>query len=324
MHVHLRQGDMLRQVISFTAVQCRRALAMPNTIPPILTAEDVRRYREEIEAASPKEVDFEPLMTFKVTQKTSPSMVKELTEAGVLAGKLYPEGVTTNSEDGVTDILALAETFHAMAESSIVLCIHGEVPGVFSLDREAAFIEILNRLAQEIPSLRIVLEHVSCAAAVKAVQQLGDNVAATITAHHLCMTLEDVIGNKLMPHNFCKPILKRPEDRDALRAAATSGSPKFFLGSDSAPHTVSTKECDCGAAGIYSAPVLLPLLAQIFEEENALDKLEKFTSEFGASFYGLPLNEEYLELISEPYTVPASISDVVPFKANDQLSWRLS
>jgi dihydroorotase len=322
-HVHLRQGDMLTQVLPYTALHCARALVMPNTTPPILTAEDLLNYQKEIEAAIPKGSAFKPLMTFKVVPGTTPAQVKELKAAGAVAGKLYPEGVTTNSEDGVSDFKALYPVYEAMQKEGLVLCLHGEVPGVFSLDRESAFLSTLHQLAKDFPDLRIVLEHATTAEAIAMVESLPANVAATLTVHHLRITLDDVIGDKINPHHFCKPIAKRPEDRSALVKAATSGNPKFFLGTDSAPHSVESKECACGAAGVYTAPVMLPVLAELFEEMGALEKLEAFTSEFGAKFYGLPLNETHLTLIKKPWTVEATYNGVVPFMAGKELQWHV-
>jgi dihydroorotase len=263
-------------------------------------------------------------MTFRVMPTTTPAMVKDHKRVGATAGKLYPEGVTTNSEGGVKDLQSLYPVYKAMQEEGLVLCLHGEVPGVFSLDRETAFLETLRTLAKDFPKLKIVLEHATTADAIDTVVKLPANVAATITAHHLRITLDDVIGDKLNPHAFCKPIAKRPLDRDALVKAATSGNPKFFLGSDSAPHPVETKECACGAAGVYTAPVLLPVLAETFEEAGHLDKLESFTSRFGAEFYGLPLNDQYIELQRESWTVENQYGGVVPFMAGHKFNWKLA
>lgn len=314
---------MLKQVLPHTATCCARALVMPNTVPPVATADDVKRYRLEITKALPKKSDFAPLMTFKILPGTTPAQIVELKKAGVVAGKLYPEGVTTNSEDGVKDIQALYPVFSAMQNENLVFCLHGEVPNCFCLDREEAFLVTLEKLAADFPKLKIVLEHATTAAAVKMVKRLPDHVAATLTVHHLMITLDDVVGDKINPHHFCKPIAKKPTDRSALVQAATSGNPKFFLGTDSAPHTVESKECCCGAAGVYTAPVMLPVLAELFEKENALDKLEAFCSRFGANFYGLPLNQTSLKLKKEAWKVPDQFGDVVPFMAGQTLLWQL-
>jgi dihydroorotase len=323
MHVHLRQGDMLRNVLRHTAMQCERALVMPNTIPPILSAEDVANYRQSIVDALDGESGFTPLMTFKVAPKTAVSEIRALKAIGAIAGKLYPEGVTTNSEGGVTDFSALYPVYAAMQDEGLVLCLHGEMPGVFSLDRESSFLETLKTIARDFPRLKIVLEHATTADAVECVLGLPENVAASLTVHHLYLTLDDVIGDKLNPHVFCKPIAKRPEDRDALVKAAMSGNAKFFLGSDSAPHLVAAKECACGAAGVYTAPVLIPALCELFEKNGKLDRLQAFTSEFAAKFYGLPLNQHSIIVRQETWTVPEQYNDVKPFLAGSQLNWKI-
>lgn len=320
-HLHLRQGKILASVIGHTARQFERALVMPNTMPPILDAEEVVWYREKILAQGSGLV---PLMSIKIVQATTPEMVRAAYTAGAIAGKLYPVGVTTNATDGVSDISALAPVFAQMEQSGMVLCLHGELPGTFSLDREQAFLPTLKNLAREFTKLRIVLEHASTEEAVECVMSLPLTVAATITVHHLLLTLDDIIGGTLSPHHFCKPVPKRPEDRAALRRAATSGNPKFFLGTDSAPHLKHVKECAEGAAGIFSAPVALPLLAEIFEAERALDALERFTAEFGAKFYDLPLNEGTIALVQESWQVPDEIGGIVPLWAGQEIAWQMA
>lgn len=324
MHVHLRQGQMLANVVEHTALQCGKALVMPNTMPAILTAADVTAYKESILQHIPKGVNFQPLMTFKVTAATNPKEMVALKNAGAIAGKLYPEGVTTNSADGVRDLKELYSVYSAMQDAGLVLCLHGEKPGVFSMDREAAFLETLEQLVADFPKLRIVLEHATTKAAVDMVTALPSNVAATLTVHHLYITLDDVIGDRLNPHLFCKPIAKRESDRVSLVAAATSGNPKFFLGTDSAPHAIEAKECACGAAGVYSAPVVLPALAQLFEKHGCLDKLECFVAEYGSRFYGLALNSDILVLEKSKWTVPSEYGGVVPFMAGQELDWAVS
>ena len=330
MHIHLRQGDLLEPILEHAVKQSARALVMPNTNPAIHNADDLKKYRQNIENSLTrineklgKYYKFQPLMTFKVSPDTSPAMVKELKTAGATAGKLYPSGVTTNSENGVTDFTALYPTYEAMDKEGLVLCVHGEEPSAFCIDREKAFLPMLKQIARDFPRLRIVLEHLTTAEAVKLVEELPKNVAATLTVHHLMTTLDDVIGSYLKPHLFCKPLPQRSSDKDALVQAATSGNPKFFLGSDSAPHFKEKKECDCGAPGVYTGPVLLPVLTQIFQEQNKLDKLEPFTSQFGAEFYKLPLNEEKIELVEESWTVPADVHGVVPFMAGQKLNWKV-
>lgn len=320
MHLHLRQGAMLKSVLPYSAKQCARAVIMPNTLPPVLTPKDVTRYEKEINAAG---TGLEPLMTFKLVASTTPESILGLKKAGVVAGKLYPEGVTTNSEDGVSDFEAMYPVYQAMEKAGLVLCLHGEMPGAFCMDRESAFLETFKRITTDFPNLKIVLEHVTTQDAVEAVKKAGPNVGATITVHHMAITLDDVVGDKINPHNFCKPIAKRPDDRDALVAAATSGNAKFFLGTDSAPHTIESKECACGAAGVYTAPVVLPVLADIFEANQALDHLEAFTSINGATFYGLPLNEETITLHKKSWDVASSYDGVVPFMAGKTLAWQV-
>jgi len=265
-------------------------------------------------------------MTIKLMADTTPEMIHAAYRRCAIAGKLYPEGVTTNSEDGIKNIHELFPVFEAMGDVGMVLSLHGEVPGVFCMDREKAFLDTLGTIAHKFPKLRIVLEHITTQEAVKTVRGLPNNVAATITAHHLVLNLDDVVGGMLQPHNFCKPIAKRPEDQEVLREAAIGGNPKFFLGTDSAPHLRPKKECASGCAGVYTAPVAMPILAHVFEEENALDKLANFTSKFGADFYKLPPpNGTLLLEKGEPWTIPeTSFYDVVPLWAGRQIAWKAS
>lgn len=324
-HVHLRQGELLDHVLAPTALIYGRALVMPNLTPPILTGADALAYRHRIQdgATALGATTFEPLMTIKLVGTTTPRTITEAKNAGVIAGKVYPEGVTTNSEDGVKNMTSLWPAFAQMETEGMVLCLHGETPGVFCMDRESHFLDTLDELANVFPKLRIVLEHVTTEDAVMMVEELPDTVAATITVHHLLLTLDDVVGDKLRPHHFCKPIAKREQDRRRLVVAATSGSPKFFLGTDSAPHLRDTKECASGCAGIYTSPVAMEVLAELFEREGRLERLEAFTSAFGARFYGLPLNERYVDLEKvDPYLVPERLpGDIVPFRAGENLHW---
>lgn len=332
-HVHFRRGAMLENVLPHTAEHFGRALVMPNTDPPILTGADAHRYQEEILGACGGQFrqTFEPLMTIQIVPGTTPAQVREAKSVGVIAGKIYPRGLTTNSENGVVDYTALTPVYEAMQTCGMVLSLHGESPdaGVFCLDREARFLDTLKWIVERFPSLQIVLEHTTTAEAVKVVLGLPVNVAATITVHHLFLTLDDVAGGKLKPHYFCKPLAKRPEDRAALIQAALSGNPKFFLGTDSAPHPRQAKECAACSAGIFTAPVALPLLAQFFSQHNKLDRLENFTSVFGASAYGLPSNAGTvtLGLTEEPGAaaeVPAEYGGVVPFTyGGGRLAWRV-
>jgi len=325
-HVHLRQDGDLTATVRETARAFGRALVMPNTRPPILTADDAHGYRRSIGRAQGDLADgIAPIMTIQIVGTTTPETVRDARDAGVKAGKLYPAGVTTNSGNGVTDLEASFPAFAAMEASGMVLCVHGELPGTFCLDREKAFLTPLIRLAKAFPKLKIVLEHVSTEIGVRAVKELlPETVGATITAHHLLLTLDDVIGDQLEPHHFCKPIPKRPEDRKALIDAATGGDPKFFFGSDSAPHVKGAKECASGCAGIFSAPVALPTLVEVFEREGKLDRLEAFVSVHGARFYGLPPNQDTITLRKEPWTVPERIDKrFVPFRAGQTLSWNI-
>lgn len=320
-HVHLRDGALLGDVACDTARHFARALVMPNLTPPVRTGEEALAYRERI-LATTQGLDFTPLMTIKLLPETSAEWVAGAKQAGVVAGKLYPQGVTTNSEDGWSEIEALDEAFAAMEEAGLVLCLHGEAPDAFCLDRELRFVEdTLPSIAERFPKLRIVLEHVSTRAGVKAVRALS-NVAGTITAHHLLLTLDDVIGGALHPHLFCKPIAKRPEDRDNLVTAALS-SDSFFLGTDSAPHLRGNKECPSGCAGVYTAPVALGLVAEVFDAHDALDHLQAFTSERGARFYDVPLNEGQITLRRGTWPVPADYAGVVPMRAGKTLAWQV-
>lgn len=363
-HVHLRQGAAVANYVQDLAANFARALVMPNTVPPIATAQDVVRYRNEIEqglqgAQSGSAAEFTPLLSFKLAPRHDAEEVAKLAAAGVSSGKLYPAGVTTNSEDGVTSIESIFPALEAMQEHDIVLCIHGEAPDAFCLDRETAFLRELETIVARFPRLRVVLEHLSTADAVRAVRELPPQVAATITVHHLLLTLDDLIGGELRPHHFCKPVVKTPADRTMLQEAVLSAEEKFFFGSDSAPHTRENKECDCGCAGLYTAPVALPLLAEFFErhigqaggdtEEGDhgagngngnghgtangevqvvtgrprwVQALEAFVARFGSEFYQLPLNTGTLGLWREPWVVPAEYHGVVPFRAGEQLQFR--
>jgi len=325
-HVHFREGDLMRSVVPYTARVFGRALVMPNLKNPITSGAMAADYEDAILHATDKlELSgfTQALMTIKLTQETTPAVIKEAVSQDVKAVKLYPEGVTTNSENGVRDVDALTATFQAMSDLGFVLCIHAEEPGVFSLDREVAYLERVQKIVENHPRLRVVIEHATTSRAIAFVEEAGPNVAATITAHHLFLTLDDVIGDKLSPHNFCKPIAKRPSDRDALVRAVLSGDPKFFFGSDSAPHVKETKECASGCAGCFTAPIAMELLAAIFDKFGCLEKLEAFTSEFGAKFYGLKLNDSFITLERHEYKIPDQFHSVVPFKAGETLDWRV-
>lgn len=323
-HAHLRQGEALPFYVRDLAKQFGRALVMPNTIPPMTSVSSIVKYREEILCAA-KEVnpDFFPLMTFKILPGYTESELLEMKRAGVIAGKYYPMGVTTNSEDGISDLESVLPVIALMEKLELVLCIHGEEPSAFCLEREEAFLDKVEFLAQKFPKLKIVLEHLSTEKAVACVESLPETVAATITVHHLMMTLDDVIGNSLRPHHFCKPIPKFPKDREAIRRVVFSGNPKFFLGTDSAPHEKEKKECPCGAAGVYSAPVAIPLLAQEFERAGALARLPDFVGGFGADFYGLSRPTQKIRLIKKPWKIPNLFHNAVPLAAGETLNWSL-
>ncbi|MFH1761782.1 MAG: dihydroorotase [bacterium] len=323
-HCHLRRGYILKSVVGFTARAFKRAVIMPNTSPPILTCAQAAEYRKEILSATDG-TGFEPLMTIQINDQTSPKIITEAKEAGVTAGKVYPQGVTTNSQNGVTDFKKIYPALQEMQNQDMPLLLHGESPepGVFCLDGEKEFLPTLLRLAEKFSELKIVLEHITTAKAAEAVLTL-DNVAATITVHHLLLTLDDVVGGLICPHNFCKPIAKYPGDREALLAAAVSGNPKFFYGGDSAPHFKKNKECGHGCAGVFNAPVALPLLAQIFEQEGKIRQLTDFVSKFGADFYGLPRNKETVKLVKSDWTVPEEYNGIVPFMAGETLRWQIA
>ena len=330
-HLHLRDGAMLTAVAPYSARRFGRAIVMPNLSPPVTSVAAAAAYRERILAAVPENSGFTPLMTGYLTDRTDPEELERGHAAGVwVAAKLYPAHATTNSAHGVTDILALTAVLERMARIGMPLLIHGEVtdPAVDIFDREAAFVErVLAPLVAAYPTLKIVLEHVTTAEAVDFVIAASANVAATITPQHLMIKRNALFVGGLRPHAYCLPVLKRERHRLAVRAAAVSGSPKFFLGTDSAPHQVGTKESGCGCAGIFNAPFALESYATVFDEEGALDRLQGFASEHGARFYGLPLNDGTVTLERGEVAVPERIGEgataVVPFHAGETLGWRV-
>lgn len=321
-HIHLRQGLPLTTYTRDAALAFGRVLVMPNTNPPIRIPREVQKYRERIVAAARGAEGFSPLMTFYIDVDQRREEIQALADAGVVAGKLYPRHATTNSAFGVANVEDAYSAFEAMEELGLVLCIHGEVPGAFVMDREQAFLPSLERIAARFPRLRIILEHVTSEAGVRTVRSLPENVAATITVHHLMFTLDDVVGEAIRPHHFCKPIAKRPDDLDVLREAAFSGERKFFFGSDSAPHSVDAKECDAGCAGVYSAPTAVPLLLELFEHHSDLDSFIAFTARNGARFYDLPYTDVVARYTRRPWTVSGRYNDVVPLAAGSTLQWR--
>jgi dihydroorotase len=330
-HVHLRDGAVLAGVVGYTAAQFARAIVMPNLSPPATSVEAVRAYRERILAALPDGADFTPLMTCYLTDGIDPDEVARGFAEGVFtACKLYPAHATTNSAHGVSDIGKLAPVLERMQKMGMPLLIHGEVTDshVDIFDREKVFIDrTLIQLTRDFPALKIVFEHITTSEAADFVMAAPDNVAATITPQHLHINRNAMFAGGIRPHAYCLPVAKREEHRLALRKAATSGSPKFFLGTDSAPHSVGAKESACGCAGIFNAPFALESYAAVFDEEGALDKFEGFASVHGPTFYGLPLNAGTMTLERQSFTVPETIeaggSTFVPFHAADVLAWRL-
>jgi dihydroorotase len=327
-HVHLRDGDMLAAVLPDTARRFARAIVMPNLKPPVRSVSDAAAYRERILAAIPAGMAFEPLMTLYLTDNTTPEEIIKASESGfVHAVKYYPAGATTNSDSGVTDVRRVGAALEAMQEVGLPLLMHGEVtdPDVDLFDREAVFIDrILAPLLQRQPALKVVLEHITTRQAAEFVASAPANVAATITAHHLLYNRNAMFQGGIRPHYYCLPVLKRETHREALIAAATSGNPKYFLGTDSAPHATAAKETACGCAGIYTAHAAIELYAEAFESADALDKLEGFASRFGADFYGLPRNGDTITLVRDRHVVPAGHGGgVTPLRANEHLAWRL-
>ncbi len=327
-HVHLRDGAMLSHVAQYTARQFARAIIMPNLSPPVTTAEEGRAYRDRINAAVPAGLDFTPLIVAYLTDHSdADEMARGHAEGVFTAAKLYPAHATTGSAHGVTDIAKIMPVLERMADIGMPLLIHGEVTdhAVDIFDREAVFIDrTLKGLVRDLPSLKIVFEHITTSEAVDFVTAAPANVAATITPQHLHINRNAMLVGGIRPHAYCLPVAKREQHRLAVRAAAVSGSPKFFLGTDSAPHAVHTKEAACGCAGIFNAPYALESYVQVFDEEGALDKVEGFTSEHGPNFYGLPLNTGTITLERGETVVPDKIGEVVPFHAGETLGWKLA
>jgi dihydroorotase len=330
-HLHLRDGPAMASVVGHTARQFARAIVMPNQRPPVVTTAQALAYRDRIRAALPAGSPFEPLMTLYLTDNTRPEEMAVARASGAVAAcKLYPAGATTNSESGVTDLERIYPVLAAMAEQGLPLLVHGEVTdaAVDIFDREARFIdERLGPIVAAFPRLRVVFEHVTTQEAVAFVRQGPDNLGATITPHHLLYNRNALLAGGIRPHYYCLPVLKRERHRLALVEAATSGHPRFFLGTDSAPHPQREKESACGCAGAYSAHAALELYAEIFEEAGALGRLEGFASHHGADFYGLPRNTGTLTLRREPWRVPDDYplgeERVVPLRAGESLAWRL-
>ncbi len=331
-HLHLRDGPFMATVLPDSAKRFARAIVMPNLKAPVRTTKEALAYRARILAALPEDAEFEPLMTLYLTDDTPPEEIALAKRSGHVHGvKLYPAGATTNSDSGVTRISRCFHALEKMEEQGLPLLVHGEVtdPEVDVFDREAVFIEeVLSPLLVRFPGLRVVLEHITTREAAQFVEVTGANVAATITAHHLLLNRNALFQGGIRPHHYCLPVLKREEHREALVEAATSGNPKFFLGTDSAPHARDTKEAACGCAGVYTAHAALELYAVAFEEAGALDMLEGFASRFGPQFYKLPVNAGSITLERGDWAVPASlpygVGELVPLRAGETIPWKIA
>lgn len=330
-HVHLRDGAALTNTVADTSAYFGRAIVMPNLVPPVTNVELAKEYHQRIMAENPR-AGFKPLMILYLTDTTTPQDIIDAKQSGlVLGAKLYPAGATTNSSSGVTNIENVYSVLEELERQDMTLLIHGEVTDhhIDIFDREQVFIDtILKPLTAKFTSLRIVLEHITTKNAVDFVKSAGDNIAATITAHHLLFNRNDMLVGGIRPHYFCLPILKRNIHQTALIEAATSGSAKFFLGTDSAPHAVEAKESSCGCAGSYTAHAAIELYTEVFDEANALDKLEAFASINGPTFYGLPVNEDTITLTKKSWAVPATLNfgdnQVVPIRAGEEIHWQVS
>ena len=330
-HVHLRDGALMRSVVQDTARQFARAIVMPNLKPPVTTAEQAQAYRASILAALPAGTKFEPLMTLYLTDNTTAEEIKRARQSGIVhAVKLYPAGATTNSDAGVTDIRKAYAALEEMQRCGMPLLVHGEVTGsdVDVFDREAVFIErVMIPLLRDMPQLRVVFEHITTRDAVQFVSSAPDQIAATITAHHLLYNRNAMFSGGMRPHYYCLPVLKREAHREALGKAAISGNPKFFLGTDSAPHEQHLKESACGCAGIYTAHAAIELYAEAFEQLGALDRLEGFASLYGADYYRLPRNTGKITLLKQSWQVPDSLAfgehRLVPLRAGEQIAWKI-
>ena len=330
-HLHVRDGEALATVVPHTAAQFGRAIIMPNLKPPVTTAAQATAYRDRIRAAVPAGSGFEPLMTLYLTDNLPPDEIERARDAGVVALKLYPAGATTNSDAGVTDIRKTYRTLEAMQRAGLLLLVHGEVtsPDIDLFDREAVFIdEQLIPLRRDFPELKIVMEHITTKEAAQYVGEAGRFTAATLTAHHLLFNRNAIFTGGVRPHYYCLPVLKRETHRQALLAAATSGSDRFFLGTDSAPHPAHLKEHAMGCAGCYTAHAAIEMYAEAFDSVNALDQLEGFASFHGPAFYGLPRNTGTITLRRESWTTPESFrfgqADLKPLRGGEALPWKLA
>ncbi|WP_022965568.1 dihydroorotase [Denitrificimonas caeni] len=330
-HIHLRDGALLPRTVADAARTFARAIIMPNLVPPVRNAAEADQYRQRILDARPAESSFQPLMVLYLTDQTSAADIHNAIKCGfVHAAKLYPAGATTNSDSGVTSLEAIYPALEAMSDVGMPLLVHGEVThaDVDIFDREKRFIDDqLVGLVNRFPNLKVVFEHITTADAAQFVREASDKIAATITAHHLLYNRNHMLAGGIRPHFYCLPILKRNTHQEALLDAATSGSAKFFLGTDSAPHAQNAKEISCGCAGCYTAYAAIELYAEAFEQRNALDKLEGFASHFGADFYQLPRNQDTITLVREPWTAPPSLTfgeqQLIPLRAGETLNWRI-
>ncbi|WP_090486722.1 dihydroorotase [Ectothiorhodospira mobilis] len=330
-HLHVRDGDGLKCAVPHSARRFARAVIMPNLKPPVVNVAQAAAYRDRILAAVPEGMHFDPLMTIYLTDDTTPDDIRAVAESGFMLGaKLYPAGATTHSDAGVTDIHRIDAVLQAMQDLGVPLMVHGEVTGpeVDLFDREARFIEqVLTPLVERFPALKVVLEHVTTAEAVAFVRQAPETVAATVTPQHILMNRNALFQGGMRPHHFCLPVLKREEHRAAILETLAEGHPRFFLGTDSAPHPRGAKESACGCAGIYSAPAAIELYAEAFEQAGALEHLQAFASENGPRFHGLAPNEDFITLRRQPWTVPEALpfgaDTVVPLRAGEELAWRL-
>ena len=329
-HIHLRDGDALKRTVGDAARQFARAIVMPNLVPPVMNAEQALGYKERILAARPAGSQFEPLMVLYLTDTTNPAEIAKAKAAGVTACKLYPAGATTNSASGVTDLARIYPVIEAMQKAEMPFLLHGEVTdsAIDIFDREKVFLDrTFSKLVTQFPELKMVLEHITTADSAEFVAAAPKNVAATITAHHLLYNRNHMLAGGIRPHYYCLPILKRNTHQDALIKAATSGDPKFFLGTDSAPHAKDKKEAACGCAGSYTAYAAIELYAEAFEAAEALEKLEGFASYFGPDFYQLPRNTQKITLVKNewqaPYSLDFSGTDLVPLRAGENLRWQI-
>ncbi|MFC1612709.1 dihydroorotase [Patescibacteria group bacterium] len=343
-HAHLREKDIQNNILWIVLKEmvkyCFGAVVMPNLSRPVCNIEDVGFYSNNIKEnlkwinSRYSSSEFQTVMTIQLTdiekkylcKATTPEIILKAHQGGVKAGKAYPVGATTNSARGIKNFRsqAMKMVWKTMEDLGMRALLHPEQPGVFCMDKEKKFFDTVRWLVDKYPKLKIVLEHITSAEAVNFVKQLPDTVKATITAHHLILTLDDIIGGKLHPHNFCHPIPKRPKDRDALIQAAISGNPKFFFGSDRAPHLKKNKECATGSAGVYSGPVVPSILAKIFADNYAIDKLKDFTSTFASDFYDITPSTKTIKIVKEPWRVPKMYDEIVPFLADQTLDWRLA